>query len=283
MQKKSVNIWTKQYSEKIFEDTEITHLKITGVDLQIEGRVDLQFFKSVLKDDTAIKKLIKIYPEYFELAQEVTIILAKINNHNYPKKIGFPELADEETIEGLEKEVALKMPLIIKYKNFLSEIIINFENKLLKIGYPCFRYGSLKKLSPKISQLKNLEELDLSYNCLNNLPEEIAELKHLKSINLSYNCFTDIPKVLLKFKNIRYINMKENPLKGIPPEFESLKIQLENEKNSIVSEKKKFAKIQAFRMAKQMRELEKKTGFFISSKHFFNYLPLLAELLYEAN
>lgn len=282
MHKKSVNIWSKNYSEKIFEDEEVTHLKITGIDLQIEGRVDLQFFKTVLKDDLAFENLTKVYPKYFKLSVEITKRMAKINNHYYPRDIGFPELEDKETIADLEKEISERIAKLTEYRNFLSEIIIDFESKLLKIGYPCFRYGSLKSLSPKIVQLKNLKELDLSYNCLDKLPDEIGEMKKLKFINLSYNCFTEFPKVLLKLKNIRYINLEKNPLKKIPKKFKNIQIKLEKEKIVMKKEKLAHVKNQAFQMAAQIRDIEKKTGFFVSSKHFFNYLPLLAEILYNA-
>jgi Leucine-rich repeat (LRR) protein len=54
-------------------------------------------------------------------------------------------------------------------------------------------HNPLDVLSPAIGQLRQLEELDLSFCHLRALPDEIGRLTKLRKLNLHLNCVSDLP------------------------------------------------------------------------------------------
>jgi small GTP-binding protein len=78
-------------------------------------------------------------------------------------------------------------------------------------------------LPDKITRLKNLKILDLSYNKLKVLPEEIAQLKNLRVLDLSYNELTEVPPVIAQLKSLTQLSLSYNNIEELPQEIFQLK------------------------------------------------------------
>jgi Leucine-rich repeat (LRR) protein len=75
-----------------------------------------------------------------------------------------------------------------------------------------FTANKLLSLTPKIGQLKKLEELILEDNCLTTLPYQICKLETLTKINLKNNPLTSLPRIL-KTRNVEIeFDEKQKPL-----------------------------------------------------------------------
>ena len=72
------------------------------------------------------------------------------------------------------------------------------------------------------SNLKSLEELDLSYNQLTSLPDNIAKATQLELLDLSNNAFEALPKGVLALKNLKTLNIRNNKIKVLPEEIKYL-------------------------------------------------------------
>lgn len=64
----------------------------------------------------------------------------------------------------------------------------------------------------KVSSLKKLRVLDLSYNQLMNLSEEIGDLEELKLLNLRSNNLTTLPGSLKNIFKLNVLNVMDNNL-----------------------------------------------------------------------
>jgi hypothetical protein len=71
----------------------------------------------------------------------------------------------------------------------------------------------------EVSQLSNLETLDLSNNRLNELPAELGQLTNLETLDLAYNRLTALPAELGQLTNLKMLNLRSNDLTALPAEL----------------------------------------------------------------
>jgi small GTP-binding protein len=67
-----------------------------------------------------------------------------------------------------------------------------------------------------ITQLTNLQFLNLWENSLNTIPEAINQLTNLKSLNLGYNRINYIPQEISHLTNLQSLILTNNPIKKMP-------------------------------------------------------------------
>ncbi|MDA3050048.1 hypothetical protein OFO03_03740 [Campylobacter sp. JMF_02 ED1] len=87
--------------------------------------------------------------------------------------------------------------------------------------------GSLKTISPKIANLKNLETLLIYDNKdLSALPENIGELTKLRDLNIGFTGITKLPSSIVNLKNLFHIDILDLPIQNqeILQEMPNLKI-----------------------------------------------------------
>jgi len=95
--------------------------------------------------------------------------------------------------------------------------IDNFHITILHIN-KCL----LTSIPEEISNLVNLEELDLSTNLLNVLPNSLSKLTKLKTLCLHHNDFDYIPLVVTRIINLERLDMEFNFIKRIPESIRHL-------------------------------------------------------------
>lgn len=83
--------------------------------------------------------------------------------------------------------------------------------------------NKIKRLSHKISQLKNLVFLDLSENQLTELPKEISQLENLTELYLNSNQLTQFPIEICQLGNLQRLFLNGNRLTIFPKEISQLK------------------------------------------------------------
>lgn len=78
---------------------------------------------------------------------------------------------------------------------------------------------NLRAVPRSISELSNLQALNLSHNQINDVsvPIQLKKLNNLQYINLSYNKFDDFPIALNLLSNLRSLNLSNNKFKTISP------------------------------------------------------------------
>jgi small GTP-binding protein len=83
--------------------------------------------------------------------------------------------------------------------------------------------NGLSTLPKEITELKNLQSLDLSSNGLSTLPKEITELKNLQSLYWRNNKISTLPKEITELKNLQSLDLSSNGLSTLPKEITELK------------------------------------------------------------
>jgi Leucine-rich repeat (LRR) protein len=93
---------------------------------------------------------------------------------------------------------------------------------LLKCTLLYSRAGTYRKFNftcrwvpAEIGSLKNLEELDLSFNKLRALPKEIVGLKALKTLKVASNKLVELPPQLSTLPNLSEIDVSHNRLTSL--------------------------------------------------------------------
>lgn len=93
-------------------------------------------------------------------------------------------------------------------------------NKLSTLQKIDLSENSIEKFKDgDFSDLKDLEELDLSRNNLTYLPPSIGELKKLKKLNLSGNKIKYLPKEFENLVELQYLDLSGNPIEKVPVEI----------------------------------------------------------------
>jgi len=91
--------------------------------------------------------------------------------------------------------------------------------------------SKLTSIPKCISNLQNLETLNLAYNYLTELPQEIGDLKNLKILDLYYDQFTTVPSFINKLSNLEQLVLTNNKLTAISSSVCELKNLQELEVN----------------------------------------------------
>ena len=73
----------------------------------------------------------------------------------------------------------------------------------------------MQSLPAEIGNLRNLQNLNLSYNQLQSLPAEIGNFCNLKILNLEKNKLQSLPVEILNIKNILFINHRSYDLTNL--------------------------------------------------------------------
>ncbi len=90
------------------------------------------------------------------------------------------------------------------------------------------RYGEdsprLTELPESLSQLTQLQSLNLSINKLTTLPEWLSHLTQLQSLDISHNQLTILPESVCKLPQLKVLSLYSNALLGLPEEFVDLEL-----------------------------------------------------------
>src|SRR3989304_4875432 len=89
-------------------------------------------------------------------------------------------------------------PFLFYRDNYIASKLNSWANKKI-VTYQNYKtiaslylsYSNLKEVSPLISQLVNLRELDLSFNKLEQLPDSFGQLVNLQRLDLENNKLTE--------------------------------------------------------------------------------------------
>lgn len=99
-----------------------------------------------------------------------------------------------------------------------------FIPRIANIGFPNLKYlrfhsfnYPIKRLAKEISELDQLEELDLSHHKLSNLPNNFKKLKKLRKLSLRDNNFNVVPFPLLLLPALEELDLAENLISA--PQF----------------------------------------------------------------
>lgn len=122
-----------------------------------------------------------------------------------PKLEGlFRELRDEFDREFL----ARLMPLA---KSFSSLLVLSIaDNKLMS-------------LNPVLTVLRELKQLDCSYNLFEKFPGEVLRFERLEVLNLAGNAIRELPTGIAKLPALRELILEENLLEELPSSIGELK------------------------------------------------------------
>lgn len=153
-----------------------------------------------------------------EIGQLIRLERIIINNGNgcvmnikIPNSIGKLQNLKELTLYGaIDARYFIRMDSIDKTKNPLSIV---------------------KALPIELSNLRNLEVLDLGRNGIQSIPKEVEFLVNLRILKLDYNDIHEIPEFISKLKNLKELHICENGKVKLPDslsEFENLELFLGN-------------------------------------------------------
>ncbi|MHC1704995.1 MAG: leucine-rich repeat domain-containing protein [Tenuifilaceae bacterium] len=192
------------------------------------------------------------------LYPEKVVHLTETNNYrdakHLPSQIGL--LVNLKTLELACLEELEDLPVEIGQLKKLEKLIINNGNGcIMNVSIPSsigqlqnlrelVLYGALdasayvqfkpqspltkvKKLPEEISELKNLEVLDLGRNRIDYFPTQIEYLTKLRILRLEYSDIKEIPPYISKLVNLEEINVRANGRVILPNslgEFKALKM-----------------------------------------------------------
>ena len=132
-------------------------------------------------------------------------------------------------------------------KDFEDFYILNLHSSHKEIYTLLYSLNTLKnkiELKESIYELYNLETFGFHKGMIS-IPKEIWSLRNLKNLDLSYNSFTEIPKELSNLRNLVVLSLDSNEITFIPAEIENLSklksLSLSNNKISVLPEE--FSKL----------------------------------------
>lgn len=84
------------------------------------------------------------------------------------------------------------------------------------------RFKRLRKIPPKVFEMRNLRNLDLGRNFIDSIPPEIGTLTKLERLDLRRNRLRTIPPEVGYLTNLKYVNFSRNPILELPDEMSAL-------------------------------------------------------------
>ena len=195
--------------------------------------INKRIYQKIYENDSIwFAKLHHDFPNYEELELEINIVeIYKLiyflqNNCNTRR---FLEMYKNKVLDlshnklkHIPKEITIlkKIESFYLSNNKITEIPdLSDLSNLQRINL----YNNRLKILPKeIGNLINLEELDLSNNLLEEIPKEIGNLSNLKELFLQHNLLKEIPQEIGKLSNLHRLFLNGNKLKTIPKEIGSI-------------------------------------------------------------
>ena len=110
----------------------------------------------------------------------------------------------------------------------IQQMLIDNGNNWFRVYFVLIKLNKLKqKLSPHLNKysltdLYNLQRLDLHNNQLSEIPTEISNLINLQVLYLASNQLTEIPREIGNLTNLRRLYLYGNQLSEIPTEIGNL-------------------------------------------------------------
>ncbi len=195
----------EKYWKNLVELTELTEIRIYDAKLDNLPK-ELFYFtkiKSLNIDSTAITKL----PEEILLLTDLQVLKwGTLEYYNGYKKIF-------EIPGYLYKLKSLKhLEIAGLYINSLSDEISNLENlEILNI-----RSNNLTKLPATFCKLFNLRVLSLNNNKITELPKDFGNLSNLRELNLTDNKLTSLPESIGNCRDLPTLDLSKNDLITLP-------------------------------------------------------------------
>ena len=109
-------------------------------------------------------------------------------------------------------------------KEFEDFHILNLNSSHKEIYTLLYSLNTLKnkiELKESIYELYNIETFGFHKGMIS-IPKEIWSLRNLKELDLSYNIFTEIPRELFNLTKLKVLRLYSNRLRKIPKEIENL-------------------------------------------------------------
>jgi Leucine-rich repeat (LRR) protein len=172
-------------------------------------------------DDTAIYSDFSLIQENLEIPSELVVPPSyniEIDQHDLKKIRLIQEIIGEEIplLENEEK-FQINFGFIVRnqrivglslFKQNLSRVPVEIR-ELVELEKLHLRENRLEKL-PDLSNLKLLQELDLSYNQLKELPTTLGDIPHLTTLILNNNRLKKVP-ISLTGLQLTKLNLQNNP------------------------------------------------------------------------
>lgn len=133
------------------------------------------------------------------------------------------DLKEREILKILEKRYKIKLPLVLEIKYNTIGFI---EKDGTIIGLGLFR-GGLQEVPEELTELTNLEVLNLAWNRIELIPDSISSLLNLKELDLIGNKISHISKNIGKLPSLIELDLSFNCLETIPEtigDLSSLKV-----------------------------------------------------------
>lgn len=92
----------------------------------------------------------------------------------------------------------------------------------LKLSYLSLNNNLLQELPNSLTNLINLDTLNVAGNYITKLPEKIGKLHKLTFLNLELNNLKKLPKSIGKLKKLEYLNISRNKITYLPNSFGKL-------------------------------------------------------------
>lgn len=126
-------------------------------------------------------------------------------------------------IADLTKLKALNLRSALHKNIYEKETIAIPIDKLVNLDKLNLTELNLSKLPTGIGQLKNLTDLDLTYNDIDDVEfEKISQLTKLTKLDMAYNELRYLPPSIGKLKALNSLNLHSNNLRNIPSEIGNL-------------------------------------------------------------
>nr|KAF6310774.1 leucine rich repeat containing 2 [Myotis myotis] len=82
-------------------------------------------------------------------------------------------------------------------------------------------FNHLKSIPPELGECENLEKLDCSGNLeLTELPFELSNLKQVTFVDLSANKFSSVPICVLRMSSLQWLDISNNSLSDLPQDID---------------------------------------------------------------